>query len=160
MRDINLFILAKALHILSVVIWIGGVSFVTTVLIPSIRISSKTENKIDLFVKLEGKFSLQAKVLTTVTGITGIYMIYFLNAWNRFLMINYWWMHMMVLIWIIFFVVLFILEPLFLHKWFEKIAITNELKSLKRLQQMHIVLLVINVLVILSAAAGANGLNF
>lgn len=160
MRDINLFIIAKALHILSVVIWIGGVSFVTTVLIPSIKSHSKTTNKIDLFVEVEGKFSLQAKILTSITGITGIYMLYFLNAWNRFLMIDYWWMHLMVIIWIIFFIVLFILEPLFLHRWFEEIAKTNDLKSLKRLQLIHIILLSVNILVILCAAAGANGFSF
>ena len=119
-----------------------------------------SSNKINLFVEVEGKFSFQAKILTTITGITGIYMLYFLNAWNRFLMINYWWMHVMVIIWIMFFIVLFILEPLFLHKWFEDIAKTNDLKSLKRLQLMHIILLTANISVILLAAAGANGYNF
>ncbi len=159
MLDLNLFIIAKTLHILAVVIWIGGVSFVTTVLIPSLRRYSETSNKMDMFVALESKFSVQAKILTLITGITGLYMLYFLNAWERFLMISYWWMHLMVIIWIIFFVVLFILEPLFLHEWFKKFAQENDLKSIKRLQLMHIVLLTLNILVIFFAFSGAHGLT-
>lgn len=159
MRSLNIFIIAKTLHILAVVIWIGGVSFVTTVLIPSLRKYSETSNKMDMFVALESKFSVQAKILTLITGITGLYMLYFLNAWERFLMLSYWWMHLMVIIWIIFFAVLFILEPLFLHEWFKKIAQENDLKSIKRLQLMHIVLLTLNILVIFFAFSGAHGLT-
>jgi uncharacterized membrane protein len=34
MRDADLFVLARALHVLGVALWIGGVAFVTTVLLP------------------------------------------------------------------------------------------------------------------------------
>jgi len=37
MEDYNYFIFARAIHILGVVLWIGGVAFVTTTLIPSLK---------------------------------------------------------------------------------------------------------------------------
>ena len=37
MDDFVYFGLARALHVMGVVLWIGGVAFVTTVLIPSLR---------------------------------------------------------------------------------------------------------------------------
>ena len=39
MRDLAMddFILARAVHVLSVLLWIGGVAFVTTVLLPAVR---------------------------------------------------------------------------------------------------------------------------
>jgi uncharacterized membrane protein len=33
MQDADLFILARALHVLGIVLWIGGVAFVTTVVL-------------------------------------------------------------------------------------------------------------------------------
>ena len=71
------------------------------------------DDRLNLFEKLEGKFSLQAKFSTLLTGLTGLYMIYFLDAWNRYLQIQYWWFHLMTFVWLLFSVVLFILEPLF-----------------------------------------------
>ena len=38
-------------------------------------------------------------------------MTYVLNAWERFTQWQYWWMHMMVLIWLFFSVMLFVMEP-------------------------------------------------
>ena len=62
------FVIARAIHVLCIVFWIGGAAFVTTVLIPSIR---NSENRLELFESLEGKFSFQAKVTTLLTGLSG-----------------------------------------------------------------------------------------
>lgn len=37
MENHDLFVLARPIHVLGVVIWIGGVSFVTTTLLPALR---------------------------------------------------------------------------------------------------------------------------
>jgi len=157
-KNYNLFLLAKAAHILVIVLWIGGVGFVTTVLIPAIKNSNNQNSKLSLFVELEGKFSLQAKILNVVAALSGLYMLYYLNAWNRFTQANYWWMHLMVFIWFLFFIVLFILEPIFLHKWFERIAQTNNLKALSILHIMHIILLLLSLVTIYISATGSHGL--
>ena len=150
------FIIARALHIVAVVMWIGGVAFVTTVLIPSIRSSQSLENKLNLFELLEGKFGFQAKLTTLVTGISGFYMIYVLNAWATM----QWWIHFMIFIWIIFTLVLFVFEPLFLHKWFHQKAQQNNQKAFFFLQLMHTILLSLSLLAVFCGVSGTHGLFY
>jgi len=54
----NEFVLARVIHILAVVLWIGGVAMVTTVLLPVIRNLTSDEEKLPLFEKIESRFSL------------------------------------------------------------------------------------------------------
>ena len=160
MKELNIFILARTLHIVSVVFWIGGVAFVTTVLIPSLKKMTNKDDRLNLFEKLEGKFSFQAKVSTLFTGVTGFYMVYFLDAWNRYLQIQYWWLHLMTLIWLIFTVVLFILEPLLLHRLFRQLAEKDSDKSFLLLHRMHFILLLISTIAIIGAMLGSHGFSF
>jgi len=160
MNELNIFILTRTLHIVGVVFWIGGVAFVTTVLIPSLKRTINKKDRLTLFEQLEGKFSFQAKISTLITGGTGLYMIIFLDAWNRYLQIQYWWIHLMTIVWLIFTIVLFILEPLVLHRWFREQATKDSDKSFKWLHRLHIVLLSLSVLAILGAMAGSHGFTF
>ena len=82
MKDLNVFIIARVLHVLGVVLWIGGVAFVTTVLIPALRRIPDTAKRYELFETLEGRFSFQAKVTTAITGLSGLYMLYYMDAWS------------------------------------------------------------------------------
>lgn len=88
MENFNYFVLARILHVIGVVFWIGGVAFVTNVLIPSLKKIPDIYDRLRLFEKLEGKFSFQAKISTLITGISGIYMIYVVDAWERYLYLN------------------------------------------------------------------------
>lgn len=160
MDKISLFILARAIHVLCVVLWIGGVAFVTTVLIPAIKKLETPEQRLKLFETLEGRFALQAKLTTLLTVITGVYMIEVLNAWGRFLEPQYWWMHLMTAIWLVFTLVLFVLEPLFLHRWFQQKALINSDQAFKRLHTMHWVLLSLSLLAALGAVLGSHGFSF
>lgn len=160
MKNINYFILARALHVVGVVFWIGGVAFVTTVLIPSLKKIPDEKNRLDLFEKLEGRFSFQAKVTTIVTGVTGVYMLYFLNAWDRYSQFQYWWIHLMTIIWLIFTIILFILEPLFLHNWFKERAKKDSKNAFTWLHRMHITLLILSILAVLCAMAASHGFTY
>jgi len=160
MQDFDYFVLGRALHITGVVIWIGGVAFVTTVLIPSLKRTADLENRLELFEKLEGRFSLQAKVATLITGLSGFYMLYFMNSWDHYLQVQYWWLHLMTLVWVIFTSVLFVFEPLFLHRWFHERATRNSDSAFRLLHTMHIVLLLLSLTAILGSVAGAHGFRF
>jgi uncharacterized membrane protein len=160
MQDYEYFILARTFHVLGVVLWIGGVAFVTTVLIPALKKITDSHNRLELFEKLEGKFSLQAKIVTLVTGLSGLYMLKVLHAWERYLYVQFWWMHLMTLIWLIFTVILFVAEPLFLHRWFHEQATANGDKAFQLLHLMHIILLALSLLAIFGAMAGAHGFQF
>ena len=158
MENFTYLVFARALHVIGVVLWIGGVAFVTTVLIPSLKNINGSTNKLELFKQLEGKFSFQAKLATLVTGISGFFMIEVMNAWDRYQHLQYWWMHLMTLIWFIFTLILFVLEPLFLHQWFHEQAEKDSAKTFSLVHTMHKILLALSLLAVLGAVAGAHGL--
>jgi len=100
----------------AVVLGIGGVAMVTTVLLPAIRNLASDEEKLPLFERIESRFSLQAKVTTLLTGLSGFYMLHVLDAWSRYTEPRFWWIHAMTLVWVIFTLILFVIEPLFMHR--------------------------------------------
>jgi uncharacterized membrane protein len=114
--------IARILHIVGVVLWISGVAFVTIVLLPTVRQFKSKEERIDFFEKAEHRFAKQARLTTLIVGLTGFYMVIRYNMWERFLDISFGWMHLMVLIWLIFTLLLFVLKPLFLHRKMRKSA--------------------------------------
>jgi len=158
MENFNYFVFARAFHVMGVVLWIGGVAFVTMVLIPSLKNINDSSNKLELFEKLEGKFSFQAKLATLITGISGFYMVEVMNAWDRYQHLQFWWMHLMTLIWLIFTLVLFVLEPLFLHRWFHEQAVKDNVKTFSLIHLIHKILLSLSLLAVFGAVAGAHGL--
>src|SRR5665213_279543 len=109
--------IARALHVFAVVLWIGGVGFVTTVLLPAIRRLRAPDERLALFDAIERRFAWQARIMTLITGLTGLDMMFRLDLWDRFLTVSYWWMDAMVLVWLLFTLMLFVAEPLILHRW-------------------------------------------
>ena len=49
--------LARAIHVLAVVLWIGGVALVTTVLLPAVRRLKSPEERIASFKSVEQRFA-------------------------------------------------------------------------------------------------------
>mgnify|MGYP001561173811 CR=1 FL=1 len=152
--------LARVVHVLGVVLWIGGVSMVTTVLLPALRRMKNTDDPIALFERIEGAFGLQAKVTTLATGLTGFYMLHAMDAWQRYTQVHYWWLHLMTLVWFLFTLVLFVFEPLFLHRWFSEAGAQDPTRTLARAQRLHAVLLTASLLAIVGAVAGGHGWFF
>jgi len=95
-------IIARALHVLAVVIWIGGVSMATTVALPAVRRGDLGENRLQAFQAVEHRFVWQAQVAIVVVGLTGCYMAWRLDLWEWFRMVEFWWMHAMVCVWLLF----------------------------------------------------------
>ena len=83
-------------------------------------------------------------------------MLYVMNAWSSM----QWWIHLMIFIWLIFTLVLFVLEPLFLHKWFHRQAEVNNERTFLILQVMHTILLAISLIAIFGGVAGVHGLFY
>ncbi len=153
----NDFLLARALHVLGVVLWIGGVAFVTTVLLPATRRMKSPEERVAWFEEAEGRFAAQARFTTLLTGLSGFYMVHVLEAWDRFLEPGFWWMHAMVAVWIIFTVMLFVLEPLVLHRRLLERARRDPEGTFSLVQRMHWLLLAVSLATVFGAAAGSHG---
>ena len=150
-------VFARIVHVLSVVLWIGGVAFVTTVLIPAILRMPPDERRIEAFERLESRFALQARFTTLLAGASGLYMLHAMGAWSRYLDPAYWWVHLMTLVWLAFTIVLFALEPLFLHRWFVEAAKRDSDRAFRILQRMHWVLLTLSLVAVVGGVAGTRG---
>ncbi len=150
--------IARALHVLAVVVWIGGVSFVTTILLPAVRRFKSPEERLTFFDAIERRFAWQARITTLLAGLTGLYMLMRLDLWDRFLSVNYWWMHAMVIVWLIFTVMLFVAEPLILHRWLQARAKSDPEAAFARVERLHLILLILSLATVLGAVAGSHGL--
>jgi uncharacterized membrane protein len=151
------FYLARALHVLGVVLWIGGVAFVTLILLPALRRTVAPEERVALFDRIEGGFAHQARVTTLMTGLSGLWLAHRLNAWSRFGDAHYWWMHAMVAVWVLFTLMLFVFEAWFLHRWFHARAARDPEGTFALIQRLHRVLLAVSLVAVAGAAAGSHG---
>jgi uncharacterized membrane protein len=149
--------LARALHVLGVVIWIGGVWMVTAVGLPAIRRGSLGEDRLAAFHAIERRFVWQARAAVIVVGASGFYMVWRFDLWSRFHDATFWWMHAMVGVWLLFTVVLFVAEPLVVHRLFDRLAVTHPAEAFAWLHRAHWVLLVLSLVTIFGAVAGSHG---
>ena len=149
--------LIRALHVLGVVLWIGGVAFVTTVLLPAVRELKSPTEQVEFFATVERRFAWQARLTTLLVGISGFAIILRWNLWARFADGQFWWMHGMVAIWLLFTAMLFVAEPLFLHRWFLSRAHRDPVGTFRRIEIMHRLLLTASLVVLAGAVAGSHG---
>lgn len=63
----------------------------------------------------------------------------------------------MILIWAGFTLMLFVLEPLWLHRWFLKRAERDQEGTFRIIEWLHRVLLLLSVITVGGAAAGSHG---
>lgn len=153
------FALARALHVLAVVLWIGGVGMVATVLLPAIRRMHPPAQRLAVFHALERRFARQARWTTLLAGASGLYMTWRLDAWSRFGAAGFWWMHAMVLTWLVFTLMLFVLEPLVLERRLERWAAARPEAAYRALEWLHRVLLALSLITVAGAVAGSQGVN-
>jgi uncharacterized membrane protein len=151
--------IARIIHVLSVVLWIGGVAFVTTVLMPAVRRAEAPEQRLEAFARFEGPFAWQARVSVGLAGLSGLWMTWRLDAWSRFADPAFWWMDLMVLVWLAFAAMLYVAEPLVVHRKLERvIAEGRSAEVFDRMQRFHQLMLVLSLIAVLGAVGGAHGL--
>ncbi|WKK67179.1 hypothetical protein [Lutimonas zeaxanthinifaciens] len=154
------YVIARVIHVIAVILWIGGVVMVTTVIIPSVKKMASKKDQIKTFERIEGRFSIQAKITTLITGLSGFYMIYVLDAWDRYLQLKFWYIHAMTLVWVLFTIVLYILEPLLLHNLFKSFAEKNPERTFSIMHWAHWFLLLLSLITTAGVVAGSHGLFF
>ena len=149
-------VLARMIHVMAVLHWIGGVVMVTLVILPQMRILPPGD-RIATFERIEGRFGAQAKLSTLAAGLSGLWMLWLTDGWGLFLLPGYWWLHLMVAVWAIFTLVLFVLEPLVLHRWFHARASRDAEATFALVLRLHRVLLALSALTVAGAVQGAHG---
>ncbi len=80
-----------------------------------------------------------------------------LELWDRFRRIEFWWMHAMGLLWLIFTIVVFIGEPLVARMHRHQRARPE--RRLSWMQWIHWALLLLSAITILAAVAGSQSMS-
>jgi uncharacterized membrane protein len=148
---------ARAIHVLGVVHWIGGVAAVTTVVLPHAQLLPDANAAIAAFEAFERRFARQARISVTLTGLSGIYILWRLAAWERFESPSFWWLHLMVALWILFVLMLFVLEPLGIDRLFRSYALREKDHAFTLATRLHWAALIIAALTIGAGVLGAHG---
>jgi uncharacterized membrane protein len=148
---------ARVLHVLAVVVWIGGLSIVTTTLLPAIRRGELGAEWLSAFRAIERRFVWQARIAILLVGATGLYMVEEADLWDRFSSLAYWWMYAMVGVWAIFAIGLFLVEPLILDRLLSASAIRRPAATFAWLAAVHWLLLTLSLITIFGAVAGGHG---
>jgi uncharacterized membrane protein len=157
MADIDWGAVARIIHILAIVVWIGGVWFVTTITLPAMR-KKPAQQWLDEFNAVERRFAPQARGAVLLVLLSGLYMLQRYDLWNRFANASYWWMDLMVAVWLLFAILLFILEPFLVHHLVQNGAATKPARTFQALLWLHRVMLTLSLLAILAAVGGAHEL--
>ena len=148
---------AYAIHELSVVLWIGGVGFVTTVLMPVIRRTRPPQERLATFQPFGTFFAWQARISVTLAGLSGFYLTYRFDFWDRFRLGQYWWMDAMLALWFIFAVKLSNIEILFLGRRRPTVE-DRDGHIFARIQRFHEILCILSLIVAFAATVGTHGL--
>lgn len=156
--DFRWLIISRALHVTGIVVWIGGVFFVTMVLLPALK-DLPAEQRLPTFERLERRFGCYARISILMTGITGLYLAYIMNLW-RYLTGHYWPVLLMIIVWCIFALMLFVLEPFVVHKLFHHFAESNPKRAFKIATVVHWFLLSISMAAVISGMMLAHGYPF
>lgn len=148
--------LARALHVVAIVGWIGGVAFVTLAAMPAIAADYPPGERLARFHSFERRFVWQARFWVLLAGATGFWMTERFGLWDRFLDPRFWWMGAMLVVWTLFAAMLFVIEPFGLHR---RMAGPDPDGALfTRMVRMHRLLLTAAMVTVLGAAGGAHGL--
>jgi uncharacterized membrane protein len=132
---------------------------VTTVILPIVRRARTPREGQVLFDAVERRFIWQARIATLLVAASGFYMVERLDLWDRFRNVEFWWMHAMVLLWLIFTFVLFVGEPLAARAQRKNGSQPASKGRLSLMLWLHWVLLLLNVLTVLAAVVGSQGMS-
>jgi uncharacterized membrane protein len=137
------YIIALTIHIISIVIWIGGVAFVTMVTFPMILRMDKSLEMVMMFQGTEHRFGKIAKIMVILAGLSGLYLIYEKGTSS-----GVW---LMIVIWSFYAALLFGLEKMIFKRLFARPSNDMDTKKVFNiLQTFHWVVLGLSLLAIIA----------
>lgn len=146
---------ARIVHVVAVLFWIGGVGFVTLVILPAIRDAAAESDRTNSFVRMERRFAPQARIWVLLAGVSGFWMMWRDRMWLRFQDPAFWWMHAMLLIWLIFAMILYVIEPLLRrHK---RRSPSDSTHDFRFIMLAHYILLTLAIIALIGAVGGSHG---
>jgi uncharacterized membrane protein len=149
--------IARAVHVLAILHWFGGVAFVTTVVLPAVSRLAEPERRLATFEAVERRFAGQVRLSVPLAALSGAYMAERLHLWPRFVEPAGWWLAAMAIVWLLFMAILFVLEPLVLHDWFARRALADPDATFALVQRLHWILLAVGTVTAAAGVLGSHG---
>jgi uncharacterized membrane protein len=148
---------ARAVHVLSVVHWIGGLAVVTTIVLPNARRAENSVSALNVFESFELRFAAQARWSVALAGTSGGYMFAETYGWDGLFEPSLWWIHLMMAVWITFILMLFVFEPMLLHDLFRRFALKQPDRAFSFAIRLHWLALAASAVTIAAGMMGAHG---
>jgi uncharacterized membrane protein len=149
--------LIRAIHVLALVHWIGGLAVVTTIVLPHARGLPNAMDAVASFEAFERRFAFQARISILLVGLSGAYMLTKLDAWNRFQYASFWWLDLMIAVWVLFMLTVYVLEPFVVHRLFHEFALRNKDRAFAVATGLHALALIISAFAVGAGVLGAHG---
>ena len=142
-----LFSVLIAVHVLGVVVWIGGVAFVTMIVLPMITRMENSLEKVIFFQGMEHRFARIAKSSVVVVGLTGGWMLYITGEWRILFSMAGIGPTLMVLVWTFYLLVL-LFEAKIFKIVFDGSAQQDTTKIFSYLSRFHWIVLGLSLLAV------------
>lgn len=144
--------LARAVHVLSVLWWVGGVAMVTATILPALRRADlSADERQHVFREIRRRFAWQARAAVLLAGASGAYLLMYLGGIARLRVAAGWWVDLMLVTWGLFALLLFVLEPLgLMHR-------TGIMHRPRAFLLLHAFLLSLALATIAAGVIGAHG---
>jgi len=146
--------LSAVLHVIGVVIWIGGVAFVTVVLFPMIHALDDPMEKALLFQRVEHRFAKIARLMIVIVGVTGLYNLYGKGLYLLLPTREGWWLDLMIGVFTAYALLIFGLEKALFKKIFKDIKNLNADQIFFRMTLFHWVVLTLSLLAVAGGVIG------
>jgi uncharacterized membrane protein len=143
--------LSAAAHVMGVVIWIGGVAFVTIILLPMIHTMTDPMEKALLFQRVEHRFSRIVRPTIILVGLTGLYNLYEKGLYLIMPTLQGFWLDLMIGVFIFYALLIFGLEKALFKRIFKDVKQLNADQVFFRMSLFHWVVLALSL-----AAVGAG----
>ncbi|NIS75350.1 MAG: hypothetical protein GTO08_08735 [Deltaproteobacteria bacterium] len=139
-----------ALHVVVVVLWIGGVAFVTIIVFPMLLKMEDSLQKALMFQRIEGRFAKHARIYLILAGISGFSLLYLTGRFQDLFTTEGFGVTTMLIVWVFFGLVLTFEKKIF-QRLFDRPEKIDPQKIFYRLSAFHWVVLVLSLLAVFAA---------
>ncbi len=151
--------LLTAIHVTTVVLWIGGVSFVTIIIFPMLLGMEDSFEKVLLFQRMENRFAWQARIYAWTAGITGGLLLYLTGEYRELFTMNALGPTVMLIVWLLYTIVLTFEKKIF-GVLFSQPGKLDSAKIFARLNAFHWIILGLSLLAVFIGVWTGHGGRF
>jgi len=156
-----LFLTMHIVHLLAVILWIGGLAFVTAIVLPMAIKTPDALQKVLTFQRVEHRFAPLAKWFNIITGISGFVMVWLMGWHELYFTKAGLALTFMTAVWVFWFVMLVGLEPIIIRKMLEKMARESEKMDIdgifRKVKTLHWLMVAISLAAVAAGAFFAHG---